>query len=145
MNAFASELPCAFITGFVTPINDYPDNDNEFNELYRSLKVPTMVNDINELDFVSRMIIRKIESQRTNLNVFVEDDGVRQLRDLANLLEKNEYNEFMLDSDLFNILETGDRESISKVFDKYIAYVEGLKKEFLPHEENIFEDKKEIR
>lgn len=121
----------------------YSEIENESNDLYRSLKVPAMVNDINELDYVSRMIIRKIESQRINLNVFVEDDGVRQLRDLTNLLEKNGYNEFMLGSDLFNILETGDRESISKVFDKYVAYVEGLKEEFLPHEESIFEEKKE--
>ena len=121
----------------------YSEVENEFNSLYRSLKVPTAVKDVEELDFVSRMIVRKIESQRIDLDVFVEDDGVRQLRDLQNLLERNEYNEFMLDSKLIETLETGDREKISGVFEAYKSYVENLKNEFLPHEENIFEDKKE--
>ena len=37
------------------------------------------------------MIIRKIESQRLDIDIFVEDDGIRQLKDLQNLLERNEY------------------------------------------------------
>jgi len=120
----------------------YSELENEFSSLYHLLKVPTYVNDVEELDFVLRMIVRKIESQRIDLDTFVEDDGVRQLRDLQNLLKTNDYDEFLLDVKLFEVLQTGDREKVVDIFDEYISYVENLKNEFLPHEENIFEDKK---
>jgi hypothetical protein len=107
------------------------------------MKVPTITANVEELDFVSKMIIRKIESQRLDIDVFVEDDGIRQLKDLQNLLERNEYEDFMLDNELFGTLESGEKDKIAKVFIKYIEYVKKLESDFLPHEENMFEDKKE--
>lgn len=127
----------------IVSLGYYSELENEFNLLYRSMKVPTITANVEELDFVSKMIIRKIESQRLDIDVFVEDDGIRQLKDLQNLLERNEYEDFMLDNELFGILESGEKDKIAKVFIKYIEYVKKLESDFLPHEENMFEDKKE--
>lgn len=127
----------------VVALGYYSDVENEFNTIYRLLKVPTVTNDIEELDFVTRMIVRKIESQRIDFNVFFEDDGVRQLTDLQNLLERNEYYDFLLEPNLYLILKTNNIDEIKSVFDNYVNYVSDLKREFFPREENIFEDTKD--
>jgi len=118
----------------------YDKMTNEFADLYQCIKAPSSIEDVENLDFSTRNIIRKIEAQRTNLEGYY-DDGVRQLRDLQSLLERNEYNELMLPQKEFEILVSGNETEIEKIFNRYVEYVETLKDRFIPREVNEFDGK----
>lgn len=118
----------------------YNKMTNEFADLYQCIKAPSTMNDVENLDFSTRNIIRKIEAQRTSLEGYF-DDGARQLRDLQNLLERNEYNELLLDDNTLNALLSEDDKQIEKHFSKYVEYVEGIKDRFIPREVNEFNGK----
>lgn len=118
----------------------YDKMSNDFNDLYQSIMVPSSVDDIEKLDFTTRNIIRKIEAQRTTIEAF-NDDGARQLRDLQNLLRRNDYEELLLDENEFNALQSDDEAEIKKVFNNYVDYVESIKDRFIPREVNEFNGK----
>ena len=118
----------------------YDKMTNEFSELYQCIKAPSSLDDVDNLDFTTRNIIRKIEAQRTTLEAYY-DDGARQLKDLQNLLSRNEYNELLLPANEYDILQSGDEKSIENVFNKYIDYVESIKDRFIPREVNEFNGK----
>lgn len=113
----------------------------EFSDLYQYVKVPSNLNDLDNTDFATRNIIRKIESQRITLASF-NDDGERQLKDLQNLLMKNKYTELLLEDSIITDMTSGDINKIQLSFNKYINYVEELKDRFIPREVNEFNDKK---
>lgn len=118
----------------------YSQTEEELNSIYATLKSPSKNQSLDEMDFVTKMIVRKIESQRTDYDVYVEDDGRRQFNDLQSLLERNDYNEFLIDSKLTMLMSSDDDLKVKEGFDSYLEYVEKLKKKFLPHESNEFED-----
>ncbi len=118
----------------------YDKMTNEFAELYQCIKAPSSNQDVENLDFSTRNIIRKIEAQRTNLEGY-GDDGVRQLNDLQNILERNQYNQLMLSKKVFEILVSGNVNEIEKIFNLYVEYVETLKDRFIPKEVNEFNGK----
>ena len=106
---------------------------DDFSKLYQSIEVPSSVNDIEELDFTTKNIIRKIEAQRTTLEGYF-DDGARQLRDLQNLLTKNGYDKLLLDESIFNALQSDDEVAIKRNFGDYVTYVEDIKNKFIPRQ-----------
>lgn len=118
----------------------YDNMTNEFADLYQYIKAPSSMDDVENLDFTTKNIIRKIESQRTTLEAFY-DDGPRQLKDLQKLFEKNGYNDLLLPIDEFEIFQGNDEKAIEKNFNKYVDYVEISKDRFIPREVNEFNDK----
>ncbi len=118
----------------------YDRMTNEFADLYQCIKVPISFDDAENLDFATRNIIRKIESQRITLEGFF-DDGPRQLKDLQNLLERYEYNELLLPEKELNALLSENESEIKNHFNKYIDYVESIKDRFIPREINEFSEK----
>lgn len=113
---------------------------NEFSDLYECIKDPLPNDDVEDLDFTTKNIIRKIKAQRTTLEAYF-DDGAIQLKDLQELLSRNEYNELLLPTNEYDILQNGDEKSIEKVFNNYIDYVENIKDRFIPREVNEFNEK----
>lgn len=99
--------------------------------------------DNEEADYVSKAIIRKIESQRLDIDVFLGDDGVRQYKDLQRLLKVYEYEEYLFDEQYEKRLLDDNEASVHDVFPLYIEYVDTLKWKFIPHEFNEFEDTQE--
>lgn len=124
----------------VIALGYYDKLTSEFADLYQAIKVPSSMDDVEELDFTTRNIIRKIESQRTTLEAYL-DDGVRQFKDLQNLLDRNEYPELLLDEKIFNQMVAGNETIDPNAFNKYVEYVEGLKDRFIPREVNEFNGK----
>lgn len=118
----------------------YDKMNSDFADLYQCIKAPSKFEDIEELDFTTRNIVRKIESQRITVQAF-EDDGERQLNDLQRLLERNEYDELLLDEKIVEELTSGDSTRINNKFQAYVEYVEGLKDRFIPREVNEFNGK----
>lgn len=96
-----------------------------------------------EADYVSKAIIRKIESQRIDVDVFLGDDGTRQYRDLQKLLKTNGYDEFLFDEQYGIKLTDEDEAKVREVFPLYVEYVDTLRWKFMPHEFNEFEDTQE--
>jgi len=118
----------------------YDKMTDEFADLYQCIKAPSTMDDVENLDFTTKNIIRKIESQRTTLDAFY-DDGSRQLKDLQKLLERNEYSELLLADKDFEALTSGDEKAIEACFSRYIDYVESVKDRFIPREVNEFNGK----
>lgn len=63
------------------------------------------------------------------------------MRDLQNLLRRNDYEELLLDENEFNALQSDDEAEIKKVFNNYVDYVESIKDRFIPREVNEFNGK----
>lgn len=88
----------------------------DFLALEQMVKLPEKGTDIEELDFTTRQIIRKIESQRIDIDVFTEDDGERQLQDLQKLLKRNEYEDLCLDEQISAHLF----QEMKRIFEVYL-------------------------
>ena len=124
----------------VIELGGYDKLSTDFLELEQAVKLPQKGTDLEDLDFTTRQIIRKIESQRTDIDVFCEDDGERQLQTLQRLLESNEYESFCLDEQTLTNLLSGDKNKVEKSFSKYIEYVNLLKDKFLLTVTNEFDN-----
>jgi superfamily I DNA and/or RNA helicase len=118
----------------------YDKMTNEFSELYQCINTISSKEDDDNLDFTTRNIIRKIDAQRTNLEAYF-DDGASQLKDLQSILRSNEYNELLINSNDYDVLQSGDKKSIEKVFNNYIEYVEKIKGKLISKESNEFNEK----
>lgn len=125
---------------FFSKLND------EFSKLEILLK--SSDNNLNErdIDFVTKTIIRKINSQRTEILVFIEDDGMFQLEDLQRLLKDNGYTTLLLDENLLENFRSANKEQndkkyklINPIFLQYQNYVENLKQQFISQNNNEFD------
>ena len=123
----------------VIELGGYDKLSADFLALEQIIKLPTRGADIEDLDFSTRQIIKKIESQRIEIDVFLEDDGERQLQDLQRLLKRNEYDEFCLDENTVSALTSGDEKTVQGVFEGYVEYVSSLKEKFLLTATNEFD------
>lgn len=119
----------------------YSELEGELSALNLQLKNPSVVASADDYNPITKAIIRKIESQRTEIHVFLEDDGVRQLRSLQTLLENNGYDPFKLEEQLYTKLISGSEDMVKSCFPQYIEYVKKLTDQFIPHEANEFEDR----
>ena len=124
----------------VIELGGYDKLSADFLALEQMVKLPKKGTDIEDLDFTTRQIIRKIESQRIDIDVFIEDDGERQLQDLQKLLKRNEYEDLYLDEQILGALISGDEKTIRGVFAKYMEYVDSLKSKFFLITTNEFDD-----
>ena len=124
----------------VIELGGYDKLSADFLALEQIVKLPTRGTDLEDLDFATRQIIRKIESQRTEIDVFLEDDGERQLQDLQRLLKRNEYDDLCLDDHTADMLLSGDESMVQEVFQKYVKYVASLKEKFLLTATNEFDE-----
>ncbi len=124
----------------VIELGGYDKLSADFLMLEEIIKLPKKGSNIEDLDFSTRQIIRKIESQRIEIDVFLEDDGERQLQDLQRLLKRNEYDEFSLNDNILTALLSDDEQKIREAFPKYIEYVMSLKDKFLLTTTNEFDD-----
>jgi len=124
----------------VIELGGYDKLSADFLTLEQIVKLPTKGTDIEDLDFATKQIIRKIESQRTDIDVFLEDDGERQLQDLQRVLKRNEYDDLCLDEDVVDMLLSGEDVKVREVFDKYVEYVTSLKDKFLLTRANEFDE-----
>ena len=119
----------------------FGDLSDEFMAVSQQIRRPETSMSVDEYDPITKAIIRKIESQRTDIAVFIEDDGVRQLNSLQVLLENNGYESFKLDADIYSKLISNDKKIIEGTFSQYVKYVENITNQFIPHEVNEFEEK----
>lgn len=83
-------------------------------------------------------IIRKINSQRIDKDVFLEDDGFYQLKELQRLLGKYGYEELLLHQDTVDSLNSENESRRDEAFKAYITYVDDLNQKLLPKEQNEF-------
>ena len=113
--------------------------EDDFSALTLQIKSPSFTVSEDDYDPISKAIIRKIESQRTDITVFWEDDGVRQLTSLQTLLRNNGYDSFLLDEQLFQKLISNDEDAVNTCFAQYVEYVDQLTRQFIPHEVNEFD------
>lgn len=122
-------------------IGYYGDLENDFSLLHQCINKPSSDISSDDYDPIIKAIIRKIDSQRTDFNVFTEDDGIRQLKSLQTLLLNNDYEDYAFPNDLYEKLVSNDNSLIKSVFEKYKKHVEYLNNQFIPHEVNEFEEK----
>lgn len=115
----------------VIELGGYDKLLEDFASLEQIIKLPKKGTSIEDLDFTTKQIIRKIESQRIEIDVFLEDDGERQLRDLQRLLKNNKYEAFCLEEEIVQTLLSKDEKIVQRVFPKYREYVDSLKEKFL--------------
>lgn len=115
----------------------------EFHDLYEIINAAPIESGEEELDFSIKSIIRKVEAQRVTYESFV-DDGPRQVKELQRLLKNYEckYNDFLMPSDMYDILQSDEESKIKDIFDKYIEYVDKVKDKFIPKEKTIFDSNK---
>ena len=125
----------------VIALGYYDKMSSEFSDLYQCIKIPSGFGEDIEMDFSTKMIVRKIESQRITLDAF-NDDAERHLVDLQRILLKNEYSELLLNEEIVKDLISGDEGRIVNRFEEYVNYVEELKDRFIPREVNEFNGKK---
>lgn len=121
-------------------IGYYGDLEGDFSLLHKCISVPNNNVSPEDYDPIIKAIIRKIDSQRLEFNVFTEDDGIRQLKSLQNLLINNDYDKYAFSKDLYDKLISNDNEIIKSAFEKYKSHVEFLINQLMPHETNEFED-----
>ena len=112
-----------------------------FSLLRQCINKPSSDISSDDYDPIIKAIFRKIDSQRTDYNVFTEDDGIRQLKSLQTLLLNNDYEDYAFPNDLYEKLVSNDNSLIKSVFEKYKKHVEYLNNQFIPHEVNEFEEK----
>ncbi len=103
--------------------------DKVKNELDKLDKVLLSSNHEIESDPVKEQIIKKLDSQRTNIESF-SDDGVIQLNSLQRLLKSNDYEELLINDELKEKLKSDDNDLIISVLDDYANYVEMLSAKF---------------
>ena len=142
-NGYSSNYILSVIDSLKTQVielGSYDALSADFLALEQIVKLPKQGSDIEDLDFATKQIIRKIESQRTEIDVFLEDDGERQLQDLQRVLQRNEYDDLCLDSKLLSSLLSGDEKTVQSVFEEYISYVASLKDKFLLTTSNDFDE-----
>lgn len=114
--------------------------EKEFTALNQKIKMPAVFESVDEYDPITKAIIRKIESQRTDMQVFIEDDGVRQLVNLQTLLENNGYDDFKLDEAIYAKLVSSKEDDVKSVFAQYVDYVNKISNQFIPYEVSEFEE-----
>ena len=113
--------------------------EGDFSALCLQIRRPNAISS-DDYDPITKAIIRKIESQRTDMKVFLEDDGKRQLSSLQTLLKNNDYESFVLDEQIYEQLMSEEESKISSCFSRYVEYVENLTDQFIPHEASVFEN-----
>ena len=119
----------------------FSELDGDFSTLSLQIRRPEIAASFDDYDLITKAIIRKIESQRTDINVFLEDDGKRQLSSLQTLLKNNDYESFVLDESVYEKLMSEEESEVKSCFAQYVEYVENLTDQFIPHEASEFEDK----
>lgn len=118
----------------------FSEVEKEFSTLSQKIKSPTIYESVDDYDPIVKAIIGRIESQRTDIRVFIEDDGIRQLKTLQTLLKTNSYESFRLDDKIYSKLISDNEDDIKSVFTQYCAYVEKISNQFIPREINEFEE-----
>ena len=116
----------------------YEKVENELLELYKLIDNSYITENEEEQDSITKFIIRKINAQRTTSESFF-DDGARQLKDLQDVLRRKNYNDLLLPDEIYNTLQSGNKDEINKIFNEYTVYVETIKDKFIP-KRNEFEN-----
>ena len=108
---------------------------SEYDKLNESLIRDSANRSVNsEDDPIIKIIRNKINAQRLKLDVYLNDDGEFQLKELQNKLEKNGFEKYSLklkNKSLYDILTSFDIDNIKKHFDEYIEYVDDLREKFV--------------
>lgn len=77
------------------------------------------------MDFIKR----KLDSQRLDMSVFYDDDGIYQLNELQRLIERFGYNYLLIDSTLRDDLVAGKNPD---AFKKYVEYIKRIREDIAP-------------
>lgn len=106
---------------------------NEYSALSAYVFSETSKGNIESDDISTRMLQRKINSQRTTIEQF-NDDGIYQLEELQSRLESQGYTQFMMPQKLYSNMTSGEQEKITASFPDYVLYVEDIINKFSPNE-----------
>ena len=104
-----------------------------------------------EKDPAKEILLRKINSQRLDLEVFIGDDGVRNFDSLQNTLLRQGHKDKLFPESDSDKLRSGERNLVMSVFEAYILYVEQLRNVYelvIPNEfgtEDLKSDIEKIR
>lgn len=111
--------------------------DKVKNELEKLDKV--LLSSFQEVESnpLNEQIIKKIDSQRTDIDSFL-DDGVIQLNSLQRLLKSNDYENLLLNEEIKDKLKSDNNDLIISVLDDYVKYIEMLSANF--EDDNSFLD-----
>lgn len=113
---------------------------NEFDKLNESLiRYTSRSKSTSEDDPILNILKNKINAQRLKVDVYLDDDGEFQLRELQNKLKKHGYDQYLMDPSLFAIMTSLDVDSIRTRFDSYIQYVDELRDKFVNTSKNEIE------
>lgn len=111
--------------------------NDDLQELGTKIKIEELPRS-NE-DPIKKLIMSKIEAQRTDLDVFLHDDGKYQLESLQDLLTACEYSEFLLDTKVYHEI-LSNKDISDATFSHYLDYVTHIKKTFTIVEDPIFNE-----
>ena len=112
----------------------------EFDKLNESLiRYSSRHTNSNADDPIINILRNKINAQRLKVDVYLNDDGEFQLRELQNKLKKHGFDQYLMEPGLFNVMTSLDIEMIKKRFDSYIEYVDGLRDKFISTSRNEIE------
>ena len=118
------------------------DIKDEANQILKAIEEKILFDSAEESDdsFEIKQIKKKINSQRTDVIAFFNDDGLYQIDELTNTLSKYGYSDLLIDESLHKNLEE-ENEQEHPSFGKYVEYVNKLSEQFFnidsfSHEEN---------
>lgn len=113
---------------------------SEFDKLNESLiRYTSRSRNVSDDDPILNILKNKINAQRLKVDVYLDDDGEFQLRELQNKLKKHGYDQYLMDPGLFNIMTSLDVDTIRRRFDSYIEYVDNLRDKFINTSKNEIE------
>ena len=92
-----------------------------------------------DADPAKELILRKICSQRLDLDVFLEDDGVSNFDSLQSILLRQGQNDKLFPEFASSKLRSGDRDTVTSVFKDYVLYIEQLRNVYEPVMLNEFD------
>lgn len=112
----------------------------DFSKLERSVNAHRRT-DKAENDPAKELLLRKIKSQRTNIDVFIGDDGVINFKTLQFALSRQGHDDMLFPLEASDKLLSGDRCAVESVFENYQLYVEQLLNVYEPVMPSVFDAK----
>ena len=87
----------------------------------------------------TKLLMKKLSSQRLDLDSFLGDDGLMNFESLQSTLRTQGFEKELFPVETSNILRTEDREKVSQIFDDYRMYVAQLKNHFAQTKPSVFD------